>query len=246
MIHIVEIDLTDVELEEIIITPPNSSKGLEHLADFTSEFARRNQVDLAINGSFYTPCHTHRVWDFYPQQGEPVDVFATAVYDGVQYSNPEEKGRKRHVLYWEDKRFKTFPDGEIPNGVQFALPGGDLLVKNGKAEPLAFRRKESFAPRSGIGWDREGKKIWLIAVDGRQPRYSVGTNLQEFAQLFVDLGAEEALNLDGGGSSTLVALRKGKHKVLNAPIHRRIPMNERPVPNHLGLKLKLRDDPQMQ
>lgn len=242
LIHIIELDLTKVKVEEILITPPNSSRGLEHLADFTSEFAKANDVDIAINGSFYTPCHTHRVWDFYPQQGEPVDIMATAIYDGVQYSAPEQRKQQRHILYWEQDRFKTFRDGEAPEGVKFALPGGDLLVQNGKSEPLTHRRTNSYAPRSGIGWDAEGKKIWLIVVDGRQPRYSVGVNLQEFAKMFADLGVEEALNLDGGGSSTLVAFKKGKHRILNAPIHRRVPMNERPVPNHLGFKLKLRTD----
>ncbi len=216
LIHVIELDLAKVMIEEILITPPNSSRGLEHLADYTSEFAKTNKVDIAINGSFYTPCHTHRVWDFYPQQGEPVDVMATAIYDGVQYSDPEQKKRKRHILYWEQNRFKTFRDGDAPEGVKFALPGGDLLVKNGK------------------------KKIWLIVVDGRQPRYSVGVNLQEFAKIFVDLGADEALNLDGGGSSTLVAFKKGKHRILNAPIHRRVPLNERPVANHLGFRLSQR------
>jgi hypothetical protein len=240
LIHIVELDSSKVEIEEILITPPNSSKGLEHLADFTSNFAKTFEVDLAINGSFYTPCHTHRVWDFYPQQGEPVEIFATAVYDGVQYSKPEESKHKRHVLYWEGTRFKTFVDGELPKGVKYALPGGDLLVRNGKSETLVHRRKHSFAPRSGIGWYADGSKLWIVAVDGRQPKYSVGLNLEEFSQLFVGLGADEALSLDGGGSSTLVARKKGKLRLLNAPIHRRVPMNERPVANHLGFRFQER------
>ena len=242
LIHIVEIDSTKVEIQEILTNPPNPSKGLEHLAGFTTDFAKEHDVDLAINGSFYTPCHTHRVWDFYPQAGEPVDVLATAVYDGVQYSLPENGKQKRYVLCWEEKQFKIFKDGEMPEGVQYAIPGGDLLVMNGVAETLAHRSQSSFQPRTAIGWNENHSKIWIIVVDGRQPRYSEGVSLHQLAKLFVERGANQALNLDGGGSSILVALKKGKHKTLNAPIHRRVPMNERPVPNHLGLKLRPRLD----
>ena len=238
LIHIVEIDLKKVDIQEILTNPPDSSKGLEHLAGFTTEFAMENEADLAINGSFYTPCHTHRIWDFYPQKGEPVDVFATAVYEGVQYSEPEEKSRKRFVLYWQDKQFKLFKDGEMPEGVQYAIPGGDLLVWNGVAEKLPHRSKSSFQPRTAIGWNEAQSKIWIIVVDGRQPRYSEGVSLHQLANLFVERGANQALNLDGGGSSTLVAKMEGQPKVLNAPIHRRTPMKERPVPNHLGFKLR--------
>ena len=43
-----------------------------------------------------------------------------------------------------------------------------------------------------------------MTVDGRQPRYSVGVTLLEAARLMRALGASEALNLDGGGSTTMV------------------------------------------
>jgi len=49
------------------------------------------------------------------------------------------------------------------------------------------------------------------------------------------LGAVTALNLDGGGSSTMVISTPAGARVLNAPIHTRIPMRQRPVGNHLGL-----------
>jgi hypothetical protein len=47
-------------------------------------------------------------------------------------------------------------------------------------------------------------RILLVTVDGRQPERSVGMTLQQFGRLFVKLNATSALNLDGGGSSTMI------------------------------------------
>jgi hypothetical protein len=58
-------------------------------------------------------------------------------------------------------------------------------------------------PRTGVGWRADGK-ILMVVVDGRQAGYSVGMTLLEFAQAFKYLGAVTAMNLDGGGSSTIV------------------------------------------
>jgi hypothetical protein len=57
-------------------------------------------------------------------------------------------------------------------------------------------------PRTGVGIDATGK-ILLVTVDGRQPGRSVGMTPLEFARLFQSLGATSALNLDGGGSTTM-------------------------------------------
>jgi hypothetical protein len=58
-------------------------------------------------------------------------------------------------------------------------------------------------PRTGVGFKADGT-ILLVVVDGRQSGYSVGMTLLEFAQAFQYLGADTAMNLDGGGSTTMV------------------------------------------
>ena len=58
-----------------------------------------------------------------------------------------------------------------------------------------------------------GGAIWLITVDGRQPELSVGMNFIELQRLAARLGLESALNLDGGGSTTLVV----KGAIMNKP-----------------------------
>jgi hypothetical protein len=63
-------------------------------------------------------------------------------------------------------------------------------------------------PRTLVGVAAGGRRILLVTVDGRQPGYSVGMTLRESAALMRALGATEAINLDGGGS-TAMALRNG-------------------------------------
>ena len=67
-------------------------------------------------------------------------------------------------------------------------------------------------PRSGIGLTEDGK-VLLVTVDGRKPRRSTGMTLVGFAKLFKSLGASWALNLDGGGSTTMVV----RGRVVNRP-----------------------------
>ena len=62
-------------------------------------------------------------------------------------------------------------------------------------------------PRTAIGIDRDTGRILMLVVDGRQT-FSRGYTMVELANLMQTLGAEDALNLDGGGSSTMLALRR--------------------------------------
>lgn len=71
-------------------------------------------------------------------------------------------------------------------------------------------------------------------VDGKQRFYSEGMTMAELTQFAQQLGVEAALNLDGGGSTTLAIDTRSGVKVLNAPIHTKVPMRERAVANQLG------------
>jgi exopolysaccharide biosynthesis protein len=59
-------------------------------------------------------------------------------------------------------------------------------------------------PRTAVGIARGGKRLLLVVVDGRQKPYSDGMTLRELATLMIGLGARDAINLDGGGSTTMV------------------------------------------
>ena len=99
-------------------------------------------------------------------------------------------------------------------GALDVLPGNPTLMEGGDnvgyscADPFCGRN-----PRTGVGLDRDGR-ILLVTVDGRRPGYSVGMTLLEFANQFERLGARWALNLDGGGSTTMWVKGRG---VINRP-----------------------------
>jgi len=93
--------------------------------------------------------------------------------------------------------------------VILAVGGIPRLIRDGKVfvEWEAEDIKESFSttmhPRTAIGISQDRKKIFLVTVDGRQPALSIGQSLDNLAQYMKDLGAWDAMNFDGGGSTTI-------------------------------------------
>ena len=67
-------------------------------------------------------------------------------------------------------------------------------------------------PRTAVGWSQDGKKIYLIVVDGRRTNYSTGTTTGQLGTILKALGAYTAVNLDGGGSSCMVVNGEVKNK----------------------------------
>lgn len=103
--------------------------------------------------------------------------------------------------------------------VAHAVAGWPILVQNGAA--LQLNNADSLVsgrhPRTAVGYnDRE---TFLVTVDGRQGGYAEGMTLTELADLMIALGATEALNLDGGGSTTFVVRPPGEERpvVANRP-----------------------------
>ena len=80
--------------------------------------------------------------------------------------------------------------------------GRDVSALTDSVERTAPSLSAQRHPRSAIGTSDGGRIIWLIAVDGRQAA-SVGMTFAELAALMRELGVEEGLNLDGGGSTAL-------------------------------------------
>jgi hypothetical protein len=96
----------------------------------------------------------------------------------------------------------------------FAISGEKVLLRGGR---ITVEDDRFLHPRTAVGIDRDTGEILLLAIDGRQP-HSRGYTMVELALMMKRLGADAALNLDGGGSTTLVGrTRKGAVRVLNRP-----------------------------
>lgn len=109
------------------------------------------------------------------------------------------------------ERFEKARD--ILNGAGLLRRDGETLSNWHTTEGLqAAAFVDTRHPRTLIGEDRRGF-LWLIAVDGRQPDYSVGMTFTELIALCKRLDLSNALNLDGGGSTTMVV----KGEIVNKP-----------------------------
>lgn len=120
-----------------------------------------------------------------------------------------------------------------------AVGGFPVLVRDSVEVPgLDSAGAANFAPvrhpRTLVGVGARGRRLLLITIDGRQPGYSVGTTNRESARVALELGATEAINLDGGGSTAMVVARdrggSTTYEVVNRPSD---PQGERAVGNAL-------------
>ena len=93
-------------------------------------------------------------------------------------------------------------------GVKEAVGGSTILVRNGEVVYPA-NTSEGTNPRTAVGIKADGTVVFY-EVDGRQAPYSTGMNLYDLALMMKDLGCVDAMNLDGGGSSTFATQREGE------------------------------------
>ena len=124
-------------------------------------------------------------------------------------------------------KFMVRTDGFDWNKIQNCVGGGPMLLRHGQLvldwQQEGFNAEFSLKrhPRSAVGVDGHGG-LWLVAVDGRQSE-SVGATLEEMAAIMLRLGCRDAMNLDGGGSTTLT--------ILGVTVNRPSDGVERPVAN---------------
>jgi exopolysaccharide biosynthesis protein len=120
--------------------------------------------------------------------------------------------------------------------VEDIIAGVPQLIKNGKIDITWQQEKigkdfvETRHPRTAVAKLKDGKFL-MITVDGRQPNVSVGMNLYELAEMLIEFGAVDAMNLDGGGSTTMFV----KDKVVNIPSDK---TGERPVSDAILVTLR--------
>lgn len=227
-IYAATIDLDDSRLE-VRITPGNGDRRRDVDGMKTSRFARANDCEIAFNASPYWPVFQH--------PGSPKNVRGIAKADGHLYSPPEESYA---TLAFSDDGGATILDADIgaaevapfPN----AVGGFDVILRDGVDVSHHAEHVTGVHPRVAVGTSEDGKTLFLLVVDGRQPGYSEGASLSELASLLIELGADDGLNLDGGGSTTLVGRSGRRWAYLNRPAHGLRPGTERVVATHVCIR----------
>lgn len=194
-----------------------------------SRIAREHQALAAINGSFYDMGKGNSVC--YLQLGKQVvDTTMTAEFrlrvTGAVYTHK----KKLRILPWNREIKKKYrpKKGSV-------LASGPLLLEDGETCSWTMCDSSFIAtkhPRSAV-FTTKDKKTVLITVDGRAAGKATGVSIPELAHLIRVLGGDDALNLDGGGSTTLWMEQAPDNGVLNCPSDNRKfdHQGERSIPN---------------
>ncbi|WP_123042470.1 phosphodiester glycosidase family protein [Cohnella candidum] len=180
-----------------------------NITEDTSTIAANNNAIFAING------------DYYGFRNDGVTIRNGTLYR----DEPARDG----MAILSDGSMKTYDEVETSSdelfaeGVTNTYSFGPILVQNGEIasdfsslkidKNFGNRSIQEANPRTGIGMIAPNHYVFIV-VDGRSAGYSRGMTLAEFANLFKELGATEAYNLDGGGSSTMYF----NGKVVNNPL----------------------------
>ncbi|MEP7133697.1 MAG: phosphodiester glycosidase family protein [Chloroflexota bacterium] len=230
--HVIVIDTKIVDAS-FLVTPPDSKSDKPLNARTTTQFLKEFGVQIAVNGDGFTPWWSRSLVDYYPHVGDPVTPLGLTASKGSLYTEgiPEQIGVEP-TLYISRKNVLSF--NRRPDNVYQAISGDRMLITQG--EIVEGLDNSQLDPRTAVGINKNGRYLILIVVDGRQPFYSDGATFTKLAELLLSQGADVAMSLDGGGSSTLVVEGKnGEPMILNSPIDNYIPMRERPVANHFGI-----------
>ena len=215
----------------VVSYPPRSFETrivhLDRRAEATSRLGRDAGADIAVNGSYFN------VRTF-----EPV-TFVLADKKIVGRTTPQELMRTNGIVAFKGRkgrrmdifRCDTAHYGRVTRRYRSALAAGPVLIDDGRI--VEYDSDKTFYtgrhPRTLIGKRADGEVV-MVVIDGRFKGQGEGTTITETAYIARQLGLVEALNLDGGGSSTLWTAQKG---VLNHPYdnHRFDHAGERGVPN---------------
>lgn len=187
-------------------TPPVQA---ETVAQTTSQFLVSTGTQYAVNAGFFSPCCN--------TVNEGKDITGLTISDGVIVSPIAPGGGPSLVITAVNTAYISLLTS-IPANADDVFTGSDLLVSNGaNVAPTASTSFNDANPRTAAGVSRDGRTLYLLTIDGRQLT-SPGTSLMQTASVFVALGADSAVNLDGGGSTAAVVSNgTGGAILLNRP-----------------------------
>ena len=222
LVNVLRIDLSNPHIH-FFSTPKTAQAPRETLTQTTSDFLRQYKLQVAVNANYF-------LHSSLPISG-PTNLIGLAISNG-QTVHPTIQGNTTALIITQKNlaSIVNYPVGSIPNGVYTAVSGIPELLKNNQ---ILLADKKVLDSRTAAGISKDGKYLILLTIDGARPGVSDGATLYQTAQWLQRYGAYNAVNLDGGSSSTMVREDvNGSAKVLNRPRDFGI---ERLVGNNLGI-----------
>lgn len=185
---------------EIVNTPPHrfGKKSGTVYPETVMRFAKRENTEAALNACFFkyrTPLdYVYEPLGIHIHRGEvlnkPLPKLSALFFT---------KDRKIIITAKQDA-------GSIPQGAVYAVSGFNKILENGKIIADGKLRDS----RTIAGIDGGGQILFILFAEGENKRRSIGMSIEEAAFFMRKLGVSDAIQLDGGGSSTLIIKRGGK------------------------------------
>lgn len=226
VMNLVEIDLT-VPGIGFAVTPSNGAAAGETVGRTTRQFLADQAVQVAINGGF-------SAW----ASGSNYNVEGLAARQGVVYSEFQEF--RTFALNISADNIATIIRATGTSGTTHSpvttlyntLAGEARLLRDGAIINYA---NETLHPRTGVGLSADATRLFLMTIDGRNAGHSLGVTRPELADLMRINGVHNAINLDGGGSTTLV-FADPVARLVNVPVGvNDVPGTERVVGSNFGV-----------
>jgi hypothetical protein len=204
--------------ERIPLDGLNRRRGPSEIVLYTPEFHRTtlsssDGTEVVIKNNRIAEIRAGSGSSLIPSDGVVLSIGAERVAEVLPRI---QRGENASV---ETKLLPLLPDPEGEwDGAEHIVSGGPLLLWKGKR--LEEPEQESISrvfflarhPRTAVGVRADGGLLF-VTVDGRRPEESVGMSLPELTDLMLELGCVSAINLDGGGSTTMVI----EGQVVNRP-----------------------------
>jgi len=218
-VFVMQVDLSD-ESVSITNTVPGGAttdfdKGREKLSE---QFKRIDgpgcKVIGGTNTDFFTTDGTYA--------GRAQGIFW---HNGICLRNvfASESSRPRCFVYWgADEKVHIEPSAQYQVvkakiSLKEAFSGGQFLVRGGEITGFLQDSVYGVHPRTMIGVLEDPQKIVLVVLDGRNSVLAVGMNYPDMQKIMKALGSRDAINLDGGGSSTFIVRDGDRFAIKNMP-----------------------------
>ena len=203
--HVVRIDLSH---PSIAVVTSEASRFLDTGGriknETTQAFAIRRNTIAAFNGApFNTRSLLFSMYD---------TITGIHITDFRQMSMPNP--RYGALLFYRDGTARIIDsqtEDAFSDDVRHAVGGFWTILREGRTLPQKLERRDS---RTAVGLADGGTTLFIVAVEGENKRKSQGLSYTETAALMRELGASDALQLDGGSSSTLVLQQNGIQTVV--------------------------------
>ena len=238
VVQILRVDLTDPDVQ-LLTTPPATNyqaRVRETLGQSVSSFLQANQIQVAINANFYDPVIPS-------SPGLSAVVKGLHISRGFTVSSQDSSQDSSAALFTTNKQVLFVRNNYPPTntaGIYTAISGRYELISNGvnlannNTSPIRGDQ-----PRTAVGASEDGKYLFMLVIDGRQPGWSDGAEDEDVSAWFLSVGAYNAVMMDGGGSTTMAMSDcLGNAVRLNRPSDLLAQGHERYVGSHFGVFAK--------